>query len=249
MQRYFVTNQQISGGTVLILGNDCHHIKNVMRMQPGMAVEAADEGGNVYACVIEQMTSNQVILKIEKKLDRNTELPWDVTIAMGLTKFPKQEEVLRRITELGAAGFVSVEMARSVLKLAFASEGKLDRMALIVKEASEQSLRNKLLKVFSITSFKGFLEMSKNFDLCLYAYEERGKADDFSLKRILQKFNGRSILFLTGPEGGISPQEAEELDQSGFHAVGLGPRILRCETAPLYAMAVISYEAELKNES
>ncbi len=249
MQRYFVTNQQISSGIVVILGSDCHHIKNVMRMQPGMAVEAADETGNVYACIIDQLATNQVILKIEKKLDRNTELPWEVTIAMGLTKFPKQEEVLRRIVELGAAGFVPVEMARSMVKAKVTPGAKLDRMALIVKEASEQSLRNKLLLVLPITSFKSFLEMSKNFDLCLYAYEERGKTDDFSLKGILKRFSGRSILFLTGPEGGISPQEAERLDQSGFHAVGLGPRILRCETAPLYAMCAISYEAELKNES
>jgi 16S rRNA (uracil1498-N3)-methyltransferase len=54
-----------------------------------------------------------------------------------------------------------------------------------------------------------------------------------------------SVVVLTGPEGGISPKEAEILESHHFQAIGLGPRILRCETAPLYIMSAISYELEL----
>lgn len=249
MQRYFIRNNQISNNTIIILDNDVHHIKNVMRMKEESQVYVCDEDEHVYLCEIIKILEKEVILNIINKIEKKVEMDVLVTIAFGLTKREKQEEVLRRITELGASGFVNVEMERSVVKVKEVKNSKLERMNLIVKEASEQSHRSKLMKVFDVKSFKDFLEFSKEYDLKLYAYEEAGRSNNYSFKNILKDFKGKSLIVLVGPEGGISQKEVELLEKNNFQAIGLGPRILRCETAPLYVMSAISYELELGNES
>lgn len=248
MQRYFIKNTDIFENKIFIQGNDCHHITNVMRMSLGDVVIAIDEEGFLYQATIHAMNKNQVTLKILEKKTDNRELPCKVTMAMGLTKMQKLEEVIRRITELGASQFIGVEMKYSIIRLNKINDIKYDRWKTIVKEASEQSERNQLMNILPLTTFSSFLLLSKNYDLCLYAYEEFGKQKNIDFKQLLDQFNGKSILVLVGPEGGISPEEVNLLDHHGFKAIGLGPRILRCETAPLYIMSAISYSKEFFNE-
>jgi len=249
MQRYFIKNEQISNNTIIIIGNDYHHIKNVMRMKEKSKIYVCDENQKVYLCEIFSILDDSVLLNIIEEINEEVELAVNVTIAFGLTKRDKQEEVLRRITELGASGFFSVTMERSVVKVKEnKASSKLERMKTIVKEASEQSHRSKLLVVEDVHSFKEFINKSDSYDLKLYAYEEV-RQNNFSFKDIIRSFKGKSIIILVGPEGGISEKEVKILVENDFKAIGLGPRILRCETAPLYVMSAISYELELKNES
>ncbi|MCC9977497.1 RsmE family RNA methyltransferase, partial [Streptococcus agalactiae] len=78
-------------------------------------------------------------------------------------------------------------------------------------------------------------------------YEESAKEGELSaLAQNLQTVKaGDKLLFIFGPEGGISPKEIAAFEEVGAIKVGLGPRIMRTETAPLYALSVISYSAEL----
>ena len=115
-------------------------------------------------------------------------------------------------------------------------------MQKIAKEASEQSHRTKILEVKEAVSFKEFLKMSKDYDLCLYAYENSNKEDSF--KNLLKNKKYKNILILVGPEGGISEKEVKLLNEANFYPVTLGPRILRTQVAPLYIMSAISYEWE-----
>ena len=96
---------------------------------------------------------------IETKMTFNdgSDIDTDVVIAQGLVRREKTEEVLRRITELGAYGYVQVAMERSVVKVKETKDSKLDRMKSIVKEACEQSHRNRLMKVYDVHSFKEFI--------------------------------------------------------------------------------------------
>ena len=245
MQRYFVKNEQIKGSTVSIHGQDYHHIKNVMRMKTGDNVYICDQVENVYLASIIEIEAEEIILKIIETIVYQSELKCSVAIALGLTRREKQEEVLRRITELGADGFLTVSMERSIVKAKGNAEKIIERQRSIAKEAAEQSQRRRIPRIYGNLSFDEFLKFSDDFDLTLFAYEEAGKSGDASFKSIIKSFQGKSVLVLVGPEGGISPSEAEKLLAKGFSAVGLGPRILRCETAPLYIMSAFSYEWEL----
>lgn len=186
--------------------------------------------------------------KVVRPLEGVTELPVAVTIAQGLPKGDKWETVIQKGTECGAAAFIPVAMARSVAKVEPKKEArKLERWQKIAQEAAEQSYRQLVPVVSPAVSFKHLVSLANDFDVCLFAYEEAAKAGEKSrLKHIIEGLRpGMRLLVLVGPEGGISPEEAEILTGAGFIPCGLGPRILRTETAPGYVLAALSYAFEL----
>lgn len=246
MQRYFVKNEQIQKKHIVILGQDVHHIKRVMRMREGQEITVCDEDGSVFLCKIVQLTEEEVLTEIITSLDESSELPLEVTIAQGLIKRDKTEEVIKKITELGATSYVSVQMERSSIRLDTIEEKHMLRIKKIIKEASEQSRRNKTMQHLGLINFQTLLTMSKDYDLACFAYEET--KTNHALREHLSNFHGERILVLIGPEGGISSKEAKLLEQNGFVAVGLGKRILRTETAPLFVMSVIGYELEMREK-
>lgn len=244
MQRYFIQTNAIQGSKIIITGQDYHHIKNVMRMKLGNQVMVCTEKGQSYLAEIIAYTDTEVLLSTINQLQEQVELPVMVTIAQGMVRREKTEEVIRRISELGASSYVSVMMERSIVKIKENDNKKITRYKMIAKEASEQAHRTKIMTVMEPMLFTDFLHQIKQYDLCLVAYEEQGRANDRSLPRVLKGFTGKTILIVIGPEGGFGAAEIKALATTAT-LVGLGPRILRTETAPLYLMSAISYYYEL----
>lgn len=242
MQRYFITDEAIKGKFIIITGDDFHHITRVMRMKIGDQFYCCNTK-QTFICQITMITNDIVKAEIKEEIIEQKELKVRVSIAQGIISREKMEEVIDHITELGASLYLPVIMNRCTAKL---NEEKLDkkiiRMNKIAKEASEQSHRANLLKVENPLTFANFLALKSQYDLCLYAYEIIENTN--SLKQILANKNLKSLLILVGPEGGISKEEANLLNQNGFLPVNLGPRILRTEVAPSYIMSVISSELE-----
>lgn len=238
MQRYFI-DQVVKAKEIKIKDSDYHHIKNVMRMVKDDLIEIVDLDGFIYLGRILDLNNKEVTIAIEEKLLENNELNIEVTLALGLVNRNKTEEVLRRAVELGASKFLSVKLKRSVIKHI---DDKLDRKEKIVKEASEQSKRSKLMAIEETKTLKELIEYSKDYDLRICCYEEAEK-NTKSLKDLLKEKH-KKILVLTGPEGGFEESEIEILKANDFKIVSLGKRILRAETAPLAIMAIIAYESE-----
>ena len=242
MQRYFVDPNNVYENKVIITDGDYHHITKVMRMKEGNNVLVSD-GTNSYKCVISQITDCEVVLEIIETLNEKKELPVKVTIAHGITRREKMEEVIDKITQLGASFYLPIHMERCNVKFNDEKlDRKMERMNKIAKEAAEQSHRTSLLTVEKPISFKEMINLKNKYDLCLYAYEITSK--DKSLKEVLKENSYKNIIILIGPEGGISDKEVDILNKNNFLPVSLGPRILRTEVAPTYAMAAISYELE-----
>lgn len=242
MQRYFVDPKNVFDNKIIISDSDYHHITKVMRMKEGNNVICCD-GTNSYKCVISQITPNEVILEIIEVLDEKKELPVKITIAQGIVRREKMEEVIDKITQLGASFYLPINMERCNVKFNDEKlDRKMERMNKIAKEAAEQSHRTSLLIVEKPILFKEMVNLKDNYDLCLYAYEITSK--DKSLKEVLKEKEYKNILIVIGPEGGISDKEVKIMNENNFIPVSLGPRILRTEVAPTYAMAAISYELE-----
>jgi 16S rRNA (uracil1498-N3)-methyltransferase len=242
MQRYFVEKSSVILPNIYITGDDCHHIKNVMRMNIGDKVYVSDQD-NSWIAIIESIDLNQVVLKVEKELDEQKELPLNITIAHGLVSREKKEETIQKITQLGAVSYIPVLMKKSVVKLVKEKEQKqTERLQKIAKEASEQSHRTKLLNVELPITFNELLKLENNYDICLYASTVLNPKDQ-SFKKIIKEQKYNNILILVGPEAGIDESEISKL--TNWTAITLGPRILRTEVAPLYIMSAISYELEL----
>lgn len=247
LQRYFIPSSDFEGDQVFIKGDDVHHIIRVMRNKVGDHIICNNDHAQAALCRIIEMKDDAVYAIVEKWLDESVELPVAVTIAQGIPKGDKFELILQKGTELGADSFIPFQAERSVAvwdpkKL----EKKMKRFNKIVKEASEQSHRNKVPAIDNAMSIQALIEESKNFNVKLFAYEEEAKVSDYkSFGTIINALlPNQSLLVCIGPEGGFSLKEAELLKEEGFHPVRLGPRILRTETAALYVLASISYHFE-----
>ncbi|KJE27550.1 RNA methyltransferase, RsmE family protein [Geobacillus kaustophilus] len=128
MQRYFVFGQAQQEGIVAISGDDAHHIARVMRMKPGDGIICVFPDGRAAVCEIQQIANEHVQARIVQWKEERSELPVRIYIAQGLPKGEKWELVIQKGTELGAAGFLPFEAARSVVKWdAKKAEKKVDR--------------------------------------------------------------------------------------------------------------------------
>ncbi|AZU63383.1 16S rRNA (uracil(1498)-N(3))-methyltransferase [Neobacillus mesonae] len=247
MQRYFV-NHRAKDDSFKIEGDDRHHIIKVMRMQIGDEIICVDKDGKQAVCRLAEITDETVVADVVQWKEGNSELPISITIASGLPKGDKLEWIIQKGTELGAHQFLPFSAARSVVKWDEKKAAKkIERWQKIAKEAAEQSHRSKVPEIISPMSFHAMLEKSKDFQYKLAAYEEEsreGESSNFS-SSLKQMQPGDSILLVFGPEGGLADEEVQKLKSNGFVLCGLGPRILRTETAPLYTLAAISYHFEL----
>ncbi len=247
LQRYFIPENNWDGKHVIITGEDAHHIVKVMRNTVGDLVICNHPSGKAGTAKITELNETEITLYIEEWLEESSELPVKATIVQGLPKGDKFELVLQKGTELGAYSFIPFQAERSVVKWDDKkAQKKLSRYQKIVKEASEQCHRNTIPHIKNRVTLPQLVEESKNYDVCVIAYEEEAKTDvhhSFS-KQLSQLKPGESILICIGPEGGFSPAEIHTLKEHAFVPVRLGRRILRTETAALYALASISYHFE-----
>jgi len=149
---------------------------------------------------------------------------------------------------LGAAAFLPFTSERSIVKLEEKKRiRRMERWQKIAKEAAEQSERTMIPKCLEPVSFQELLLISQSYEKKIVAYEEEGRSHHREqLPQTLKELQaGEALLFVFGPEGGFSKDEIDALKANNFIVCGLGPRILRAETAPLYALAAISFYFEL----
>lgn len=245
MQRYFVNH--FRDNFFYISEEDRHHILKVMRLKAGDKIVCATNGKSAI-CSIEEITDDQVIAKVVKWEEDSVELPVKVAIASGLPKGDKLEWIIQKGTELGASMFIPFTATRSVVKWdEKKATKKVERWNKIAKEAAEQSHRQVLPEVQHPVNLKSLIELSKSFHHKLIAFEEDAKEGETSVlnNSLTNIEKEQSVIFVFGPEGGLTLEEVSLLKENGFQSCGLGPRILRTETAPLYALSAVSYHTEL----
>ena len=86
------------------------------------------------------------------------------------------------------------------------------------------------------------------YQVKLVAYEESAKQGETSMLTQALSADATSVVCAFGPEGGFSPEEIQQLQAHEFSSIGLGPRIMRAETAPMYFLSVLSYKYELETK-
>jgi len=248
LQRYFI-DKSFTGEKEVILRNDhFHHIARVMRMSPEDLIYVVFQGEKACIAKITDITNDAVIASIVKWEEMNKEMPVHVTIASGLPKGDKLEWIIQKGTELGAFEFIPFIADRSIVKWDVKKEDKkVSRWLKIAEEAAEQSHRQHKPNVLPPVPFKEFLQISSKYTHKIVAYEENAKqGESTNFAKMLKNFKqDDTVLIVFGPEGGVSNSEIEQLRNNGFEICGFGPRILRTETAPLYALSAISYHLEL----
>ena len=235
MQRYFVKN--IQEDKVILGTEDSYHIKRVMRMKIGDKIEIVYQE-KVYLGQIEAL-DDQVQAKLIEELASSKQHIRPITLAQALVKEQKMDYILQKATELGVTEIIPFCAERSIVKADKQDEKRKIRWEKIVKEASEQSKRTDLVKIHSILSLRELSQLD-NYDvkiICSVSEKEK------NLKKLLSNIpNSATMLFVIGPEGGLSDQEEQTLMDSGFQRVSLGDTLLRTETAGLFIMSAVRYQ-------
>ena len=163
------------------------------------------------------------------------------SVYMAFAKADKFEHVIQKATELGAAELVAFPSARCVSRPDERSLAKkLERWQKIAVSAAEQCGRGCIPRVTALYSFREALAHASHAELRLLPYENE---QSLSLRAALEGSPLRTVAIMTGPEGGFEPDEVALAQEYGFQSCTLGPRILRCETAPLCALTAILYAA------
>ena len=237
MQQYFVNGK--ADKLVTITDKDTiKHMFNVMRLtEDDEVVLVFDDGIKRLARVT---NVQEHTFEIVDELSDNVELPVQVVIA--------SEFLAQKTTELGAHALWAFPADWSVVK--WDSKKllkKADKLTKIAQGAAEQSKRNIIPQVKFFEKKSDFLTQLAVFNKIFVAYEESAKiGESAALARELAQLSAdQQILFIFGPEGGLSPAEIAAFEKAGAVKVGLGPRIMRTETAPLFALSSISYVLEL----
>ena len=232
MQRYFAKDK--INNKIILHDSDLHHIKNVMRMKVNDNIECVyDKKG--YLCKIINFDNN---IEIIKETDENNELDCEIVVAIGLVKEQKMDLILQKLTELGVSKIIPLNMERCVVKLDSKKESKkITRWKSICKEASEQSHRNIIPEITDVMSIKDLSKINADLKF-VCSVKEKEKLIN---KYLQNKKKCATILFVIGPEGGITDKEEETLNKFGFESISLGNRVMRVETAAIYVTSIANY--------
>jgi 16S rRNA (uracil1498-N3)-methyltransferase len=241
VSRFYVDNPHWMGDRVEISGAEARHIQKVLRLKRGDEIILFDGKGMEYWGTVEMQRFHRITVKVKKTNTPRTESPIEVILGQGLLKGDKMDYVLQKTTEMGVSAIFPFIASRTVPKLGGEqAERRWRRWERIVVESAKQCGRTVPPRVESIRDLVSILEWPVRDLVKLILWEK----EEMSLKDRVRQIDRKSakFLFLVGPEGGFSEGEISAAKGNGFIPVGMGPRILRSETAGVAMLSILQYE-------
>ncbi len=235
MHYFFIDPADLRKNPVTLTGSEVRHMKNVLRLKRGSRVCVVDGQGFEYEAVITRFLADAAELKIERKRLSTKESPVRICVAQALLKEKKMDRLLRHLCELGIALWLPFVSERSVpTPAAKRWAARRERWQKIVKESLKQCKRATLPEISATRTLADVLGYGKSCDFQIVFYENESATLN-SLITPLPQPRSQSILLVLGPEGGFTEGEIETARAAGCLVAGLGPRILRAETATIAA--------------
>ena len=241
MRRFTVASDRIRAGHVAFDRDETHHLARVLRLGAGELVVVADGDGHEYTVRLEAVGETATGTVVREGVSA-VESPLAVTLVQGIPKGDKMEYIVRAATELGLRGVQPVITARTVVRLELSRwRERARRWQRVAKEAAKQSGRAVVPEVHAPQPLADWLATAAATEahtlrLCLWEGEAR------PLGAVVGgAATPTAVELLVGPEGGLAREEVDAARERGFVAVGLGPRILRCETAGPAAVAILQF--------
>lgn len=240
MHRFFIAPEGIAGEWAYIDPQQARHILVVLRMKIGDQVLLFDGQGNEYTVRLEATERDGLAARIIEVRGEDNAAGMRLYLIQSLAKGDKMDLIVQKATELGVAGIYPVISERSVVMLeGERARRKVDRWQSIAREACKQCRRSSVPPVHPVQTLESYLNCLRHWnDIMLYESQP-----DYSLKQILRHGSPPDEMgLIIGPEGGFSTREFELALDKGIKPAGLGPRILRTETAALVGLSIILYE-------
>ena len=210
--------------------SDCNHIRNVFRLGVGDDVRIVD-GEFEYITEIKEISGKEIKLKIIQKNNDDYSLKINIDAAIGILKNEKMNMAIKKLTEIGINRIIPLQTERVVVKI----NEKKEKWDITVKEALKQCKGVKFTEIAPITKLQSI--NYELYDKIVYAYEE--SCENASLADIIDE-NDNNILYIVGPEGGMTKEETFFLKEKGAIEISLGKRILRAETAAIVIGGILA---------
>jgi len=230
--RIFVTPESLAIGDLEITGDEHHYLGRVRRARIGDAVEIVDGNGRRAAATISAITDERTILQVAAPEAIRANPP-HIRALVPLIKGDRMDACIEKLVEVGIDSIVVWPATRSVVRLDDARrEGRLAKYRAAVQAAARQSGRARVPEVDHANDLAAAIAGLPPGDRVVL---------DPAVDTPLVVGDSPDVTIVSGPEGGLTSSELERLAQAGFVAVGLGPRVLRAETAPTIAVALIRH--------
>ncbi len=237
MHRLFVPPQQLGSARVKLTPEQARHLGTVLRLKPGEEIEVFDGKGARFRAWLEDSPGlDAAALRIAEPLPEGPARAVDVVLVQALAKGEKMELVVQKATELGAARIIPLASERTVVRLDAERAGsRAARFRRVAEEAARQCGRSDVPRIDEPSGWDAVFALLRDEPL------RRGLLlDPEEPLRLGEAARGaRRVLLAVGPEGGFSPDERERARANGLLPAGLGPLVLRTETAGLAALAVV----------
>ena len=238
MHRLFVPPEQLASPRVKLTPEQARYLGTVLRLGPGEEIEVFDGKGARFRAWLEDAPDlGAAALRLAEPLPEGPLRAVDVVLVQALARGEKMDLVVQKATELGASRIVPLASERAVVRLDAERGGaRAARWRKIAEEASRQCGRADVPRIDEPAGWEGVFALLRDEPA------RRGLLLDpeESQVRLGQAARGaRRLLLAAGPEGGFSPAERERARQSGMLPAGLGPLVLRSETAGLAALSVV----------
>jgi len=209
----------------------------VLRLQPGADITLFNGRGGEWPAVVKQMGRSEVQVLVGPHDPVDRELPHRITLAVGMPANERMDALVEKATELGVAALQPLLTERSVLRLSGErAEKRLAHWQGVAVAACEQSGRTRVPELAPVRTLAEWLR-----GLSASALEQRCLLSPRATAALTP--SAGPMIFLSGPEGGLSDAEEALAVSAGFAAVSLGPRVLRADTAPLAVLAHLALSA------
>jgi 16S rRNA (uracil1498-N3)-methyltransferase len=227
--RLFVPADLAAGARVALDEGQAHYLKHVLRLGPGGRVGLFNGRDGEWRAVIAAQDRRATTLAVEGQSRPQAPEP-DLWLLFAPVKRAPIDFVTEKATELGASALIPVLTRRTI-----ASRVNTDRLAAIAREAAEQCERLTVPRIAEPVRLEDLPDLLD--DRWLVVCDETGGRPIAEAVRVESPKKAAAIL--VGPEGGFAPGELDAILKLPFASrVGLGPRVLRADTAALAALAV-----------
>lgn len=235
MARFFVPQRDITDGKARLQGGEFRHLQRVLRLREGDTLTLFDDAGIEHEGVILSLSPRVATVRILGSAAPARESPLAITLYQGVPKGRKMDLVVEKATELGVVAIVPFVSAFGTVSVA-AALTKRERWQRIALAAAKQSGRTVIPEIGAALTFPEVLTAAATTDRALLFFEHAGATP---LPPADAEPRATSAAVVVGPEGGFSADEVTRALNGGLAVCGLGPRVLRTETAALIATALV----------
>jgi len=233
MPRFYCPTPLSTGQPLSLPAGAARHVQ-VLRLQPGDVITLFNGEGGEFEATVTRMGRSDVDVDIGAHHAVEREAVRAVHLLAGITANERMDWLVEKATELGVASITPLVAERSVLKLkGERAEKKLAHWQGIAVASAEQCGRNRVPPVHAAVTLAEWVKKAPPGERWVLSLSE-------GTQSLGQRLGVGPVTVLSGPEGGLSPNEELAALAAGFAPVTLGPRVLRAETAPLAVLAACS---------